>query len=324
LDGVLGESAGLALSGWFTPFTDKPVMHLEGTVQDYALPPLNPYAMQYISHRIESGQVSTEVTYNFKGGEFEADAKLVLRDVGVGEKTGDEFNQRIGIPLELAVALLEDINGIIRLRLQFTGESGPQISVANLVWSAVRNAVVSAISAPFRLIGNVLTLGGRIGGFQVEPILFRPGVPEIQIQSSEQLDGLSRLLREKRQIKLRLSGTVAESDIEALKQTIFWQRIQAAKGESYESALVDVYKSSGGISDPAMPLSATAEASLERFVMERIKISKEEISKLAQNRAELVRRELINQGVAPDRLATSAQTELAGDAAPRVDIELVS
>ena len=324
LEGVLGGSGNLALTGWFRAFAEKPVMHLEGTIKGYALPPLNPYAMEYVSHRIESGEISTEVTYNFKAGEFEADANVVLQHVGVGERTGDEFNQRIGIPLELAVALLEDINGVIRLRLQFSGESGAQISIANLVWTAVRNAIVNAISAPFRLIGNVLTLGGRIGGLQIEPILFKPGVPEIQAQSSEQVDALSELLREKPQIKLRLNGTAVESDIEALKQAVFWRRIQAAKGKDYQSALVDVYKTLGGVTEPRTPLSVAEEASLERFVMERITIPKEEIDELARIRAELVRRELVEQGVDPDRLATSAQTGLASDATPRVSIELAS
>ena len=324
LQGVLGESARVTLSGWFTPFTERPAMHLEGTVQSYALPPLNPYATEYVNHRIDRGQVTMEVKYDLKAGEFQAAANVVLRNVSVGEKTGDEFNRRIGIPLELAVALLEDINGVIRLQLEFNGESGPQFSLASLIWTAVRNAIVSAISAPFRLIGNVLTLGGRIGGFDVEPILFEPGMLDIQAQSAQRLEALSKLLKEKPQIELRLNGNVGSSDVDALKQKIFWEHIRAAKGNNYQEALVDVYKSLNGITEPAMPLSPVAEASLERFVMERIEIAREEITELAQNRAELVRQELIKRGVDPNRLLTGAQTEMAADTTPRVTIELVS
>src|SRR5688572_21210963 len=324
LEGVLGESARLTLSGWFTPFTKKPNMHLEGTIESYALPPLNPYATEYISHRIERGQVTMEVAYDLKEGDFQADANIALRKVRVGERTGDEFSRRIGIPLELAVALLEDINGVIRLHLAVDGEGGPQFSVANLIWRAVRNALVKAVSAPFRLIGNVLTLGGRIGGFHVDPILFEPGMPDIQAQSARQLEALSKLLREKPQIELRLNGNVGPSDVEALKQKIFWSHIRAARGGNYQQALVDVYKSLNGVTQPLTPLSQITEASLERFVMEHIEIAPKDITELAQNRAELVRQELIKRGVDPNRLLTTAQTATAADTAPRVSIELVS
>ena len=324
LDGVLGESARLKLSGWFTPFTAKTNMHLEGTIQSYALPPLNPYAAEYVSHRIERGQITMEVEYDLKEGEFEADADIVLRDVRVGKKTGDEFNRRIGIPLELAVALLEDINGVIRLQLAVDGEGGPDINVAALIWRAVRNAIVRTIAAPFRLIGSVLTLGGRIGGFHVEPVLFEPGVADVRSQSAQQLDELSRLLENKPRIELRLIGKVSETDIESLKQKIFWERIHAAKGAGYQQALVNVYKDLGGITEPRTPLSPAAESALERFVMNHIEIDPAKLAGLAQNRAEIVRDELARRGVAADRLLTTAQAETATATEPVVRIELIA
>jgi uncharacterized protein involved in outer membrane biogenesis len=324
LQGILGESARLTLSGWLTPFTEKTNMHLEGTVESYALPPLNPYATEYVSHRIERGQVTMKVDYDLKEGEFEANANLVLRNVRVGERTGDEFSRRIGIPLELAVALLEDINGVIRLNLAVDRESGPQFNVASLIWTAVRNALVRAISAPFRLIGRVFTLDGRIGALRVEPILFEPGMLDMRTQSTQQLEDLSKLLREKPQLELRLIGTAGPNDVEALKQRIFWEHIRAAKGNNYQEALVNLYKNLGGVTQPVMPLGPGTETSLELFVMERIEIAPEKVAELARNRAELVRNGLVERGVDPDRLVKMAQTETAADTTPRVRIELAS
>ncbi|HEX7226840.1 MAG TPA: DUF748 domain-containing protein, partial [Candidatus Binatia bacterium] len=151
LDGLLGDSAKLSLSGWFTPYTAKSNMQFEGTIRSYALPPLNPYATEYVSHRIRQGQITMDVKYTMTEGKVKAVADVVLRQVRVGERTGDEFASRIGIPLELAVALLEDINGVIDLHFAITGESGLKLNIASLIWEAVRNSVVSAITAPFRL-----------------------------------------------------------------------------------------------------------------------------------------------------------------------------
>src|SRR5690606_29522601 len=96
-----------------------------------------------------------------------------------------------------------------------------------------------------------------------------------------------------------------------LKQKLFWQRIGAAKGKNYQEALVDLYKNLGGVTEPAPPLSPEVEASLERFVTERVEIPSEQITQLVQSRAELVRQELAKRGVDPKRLLTTAQTELA-------------
>jgi hypothetical protein len=172
--------------------------------------------------------------------------------------------------------------------------------------------------------GQYAYAGRPLGGLRVEPILFEPGMAAVQSQSAQQLDVVSKLLKDKSRTELRLSGQVSEGDLAALKREIFWQRIDAAKGAHYQEALVRVYKDLRGVTQPAMPLSPIAEESLERFVLERIEINPKEIAALAQNRAELVRRELIERGVDPERLMTTAQTETVADAAPGVSVELVS
>ncbi|HEX2225882.1 MAG TPA: DUF748 domain-containing protein, partial [Candidatus Binatia bacterium] len=322
--GRLGDSASLTATGWFTPFAEKPYMHVEAAVRSYALPPLNPYATEYISHRIRQGQITTEIDYTLKGDELQATAEIVLRDLRVGERTGDEFAQRIGIPLELAVALLQDISGVIRLQIAMTSESGPQLDIGNLIWTAVRNAIVRAITAPFRLVGNILTLGGRIGEIRIEPVAFESGTRELRAGSQKQLERLAGLLKEKPKLELRLSGNVTQSEIDALKKTKFWERIQSAEGGGYEEALIQVYRDLGGITRPRTPLTRIAEESLEKFVMERLDVSGEELQKLASDRAEIVERELHERGIDPQRLsATAGASPVAGET-PTVHVEIVS
>jgi Domain of Unknown Function (DUF748) len=324
LEGVLGDSAKLVLTGWFTPFTDKPYMQLQATIRSYDLPPLNPYATEYVSHRIRQGQITTEVNYMLKGNEIEATAEIVLRNVRVGEKTSDDFANRIGIPLELAIALLKDIQGVIRLQVAMSGDTGPQLNIGSLIWNAVRNAIVRAITAPFRLVGKILTFGGRIGGIDIEPILFQPGTREIAPQSSKQLSGVAELLREKPEIELKLNGRVSEDEVDALKKKTLWQKIQAAEGKNYEEALIRVYREMGGITKPTAPLDPVAEQSLERFVMERIAVGEEDLRQLARDRAEIVKDELASRGVNPERLVASAGEVLTKDKPAAVEVELIA
>ena len=322
LQGVLGDSANLSLSGWFIPFTNEPNMHLAGTIRSYALPPLNPYATQYVSHRIQRGQITMDVRYTLEEGQVEAAADVVLRQVRVGERTGDEFVRRIGIPLELAVALLEDINGVIRLQLAMSGDTGLELDVPSLVWNAVRNAIVRAITAPFRLVGNILTLGGRIGGVRINPIRFEPGTQKIQAESAEQLDGLTEILREKPKLEFNIVGAASRGEIDALKQNQFWQMIDSTEAKGYQTALIQLYRQMGGIAKPATPLDPIAEESMERFVLDRIKVTEEELRELARGRAEIIKEQLVRRGIEPERLAAIVRDNVADE--PAVEIELVS
>jgi uncharacterized protein involved in outer membrane biogenesis len=324
LQGLLGDSAKLSLNGWFTPYSKETNMEFEGTVRSYGLPPLNPYATEYVSHRIQRGQITMDVKYTMTEGKVKAVADVVLRQVRVGERTGDEFIRRVGIPLELAVALLEDINGVIDLQFAITGERGFTLNIASLIWEAVRNSVVSAITAPFRLIGNILTFGGRIGGVRIEPIRFEPGTREVQAKSEEQLGKLTELLRQKPKLDLRLIGAASRSEIDAIKQKQFWEMLDSTEAKDYQNALVELYHKMGGVTKPVAPLDPIAEESLERFVLERIEISEAELLELAQDRAESVKQQLVSRGLDPERLSATARENIANDTDPAVEIELVS
>jgi hypothetical protein len=324
MNGLLGDSAKLSLSGWFTPYTEKTNMQFEGTIRSYALPPLNPYATEYVSHRIQRGQITMDVKYTMDEGKVKAVADVVLRQVRVGERTGDEFISRIGIPLELAVALLEDINGVIDLHFAMTGESGLKLNIASLIWEAVRNSIVSAITAPFRLVGNILTLGGRVGGLRIDPIPFEAGTREIPSQASEQITKLAVLLNKKPKLDLKIVGGASRAEVDALKQKKFWEMLESTEIKDYQEALIELYGDMGGPSKPAAPLEPVTEESLERYVMERINITEEDLRELGRARAEIVKQQLVERGVDPERLAAVSPESITSEPKPAVEIQLDS
>jgi hypothetical protein len=324
LQGVLGDSAKLSLSGWFTPYSKETNMQFEGTVRSYALPPLNPYATEYVSHRIQRGQITMDVKYTMTEGRVKAVADVVLRQVRVGERTGDEFIRRVGIPLDLAVALLEDINGIIDLQFAMTGERGFRLNIASLIWEAVRNSVVSAITAPFRLIGNILTFGGRVGKIRIDPISFEPGTREIATAAAQQLAELAELLNKKPRLELKIVGATSRAERDALKQNKFWEMLDWTKAEDYQKALIQLYRKMGGITEPSAPLAPSAERSLESFVFDRIEIDDAELVELTRDRAEIVKERLVERGVDPERLVTAVNENVASGSEAAVEIELVS
>jgi uncharacterized protein involved in outer membrane biogenesis/outer membrane protein OmpA-like peptidoglycan-associated protein len=319
--GNLGEAAKVQAGGWFTPFTDQPNMELKGVVRSYELPPLNPYATEYVNYRVRRGEITTEFNYSMSGGKVDGQAEVALRHVRLGERTGDEFIKRVGIPLDLALALLQDIQGVVRLQLALNESGGPSVDVSALIWNAVKNAIVRAITAPLRLVGNILTLGGRIGSIRIDPVKFQSGTRNLEAQSEKQLGDLAQLLKQKPRLELRLEGRASADEAAAIKERAFRQKIEDVDAPDYQHALVRVYRDLTGVQLEA-PLQPRVEATLEEFIRERIAVDEEQLRQLAQDRAEQVEQALASRGVEQTRLRVSA--DVSADAAPQVEFDVAS
>ncbi|MFQ5898488.1 MAG: DUF748 domain-containing protein [Candidatus Methylomirabilia bacterium] len=207
-----GSTAPIDLKGWFTvarPFQ----LYVEGTVQDYELSRVNPYAEKYVRHRIRRGRVTTEVKYRYDAGKLAAGNEILIRRIKLGDPIGDEFQQQVGIPLKLALALLEGLNGEIRLRVPVEGDlENPEVRLNSVVWKAVRNAVFKALTASFRLLGQVLTVGGKITEVRIDPIGFQPGSLKPDPGAINQLERLATFLRKRPKIELQLRGQASRQE----------------------------------------------------------------------------------------------------------------
>ena len=115
LRGRLGEAVPLEAEGWATPFADALRFQGRAVVRDFELATLNPYLGRFVGHRVEQGHVSAEVAGSYEDGRYTADPRVTIRQLRLGDQTGSGLD--LGIPLEQALALLEDSRGDIELRV---------------------------------------------------------------------------------------------------------------------------------------------------------------------------------------------------------------
>lgn len=217
LTGNLEGSAPIALKGWFTPVGVPRKIYMEGTLEDYELSRVNPYAEKYVRHRVRRGRVSTQVKYQYNAGNLAAGNEIRIRRIKLGDNLGPEFQQQVGIPLKLALALLEGLNGEIRLRVPVRGNlDNPDFRLNSVVWKAVRNAVLKTIAAPFKLFGSIVTVGGKITEVRITPVGFAPGSVEPGPQGAAQLKQLITFLRERPKVELQLRGRASLQEAKAL------------------------------------------------------------------------------------------------------------
>ena len=92
---------------------------------------MTPYAVRFAGYEIASGTLDANLHYQVDHGRLNADHRLVIRQLQLGEQVASAHATKL--PLRLAVALLKDRDGVIRLGLPVTGSlSDPQFSLGPL------------------------------------------------------------------------------------------------------------------------------------------------------------------------------------------------
>jgi hypothetical protein len=125
------------------------------------------------------------------------------------------------LPVRLAISLLKNRRGQIDVNIPVSGSlSNPQFSLSSLIWSAVVHLIERAVTAPFSLLANAFGGGsaGQASAQQLQYIAFAPGSAALSDSAREKLDTLAKLLTEKHEVNLELSGRAdANVDMQGLR-----------------------------------------------------------------------------------------------------------
>ena len=114
-----------------------------------------PYSGRFAGYSIRRGKLSADLNYRLNERKLEADHKIVIDQLELGDKV--ESADSIGLPLKLAVALLRDRNGVIDIELPVAGSlDDPQFRVGPIIWKVFVNLLSKAVTAPFATAGQSL------------------------------------------------------------------------------------------------------------------------------------------------------------------------
>jgi uncharacterized protein involved in outer membrane biogenesis len=322
LEARLDSSAQVAVSGWVTPFATPLRMHAEANVRDYELAALTPYSVQYASHRITRGRASVRTTVEYEAGNFTSRNTLTVQRLQLGEEVDPDLREGLGIPLGLAVSLLEDTHGEIRLELPVSGGAdGLHYQLGGVIRTALRNALVKTVAAPFRLFGSLLTSGGKIGRIAIDPVEFRPGSLEPNDEASERLGRVIDFLNDHPRLALQLRGLAITSEMEPLKRERLRVRLKEPAGGGADTPLEAAYLDAGG----GYSRNPPSRDEMMQFVLEHTEIAADDLRELSLARARTVQETLVRRGVQPGRLFVVADgpSQLPTEGQGRVEFELL-
>ena len=167
LEGQVDEFGLVQIDSSLNPFDITEQSKLDLNFRNLDMPAISPYAIKFAAREIANGRVDVGLSYSINDGELEANNQVVLRDLTLGERI--EHPGAMDLPLDLATALLKDANGIIDLEVPISGNvNDPEFSIGPVIRQAITNSLTNIVTAPFRLLGNLL--GGE--GADLDSIKF--------------------------------------------------------------------------------------------------------------------------------------------------------
>jgi hypothetical protein len=340
LRGKAQQTAALEITGKLNPLAKPLELDITAKMRDLDLAPLSPYAVRYAGHGIERGKMSMDVNYKVApDGQLTATNKLVLNQLQFGEEVA---GAPASLPVKLAVALLADRNGVIDVDLPLSGSlNDPQFSVGPLIWKAVVNLIVKAVTAPFSLLTG--GLGGGSG--ESSAITFEPGGSELSASAKESLDKVAKALTDRPTLQMTVIGT---SSLEKERDAYQRQRVRqltyaekrrvAVRGgqtgtdvppvtdAEYPDLLTAVYKRAD-ITKPRNMVGLAKDLPLkdmENLLFASVPVDEESMRQLAVERGAAVRDYLLAKKLPSERLFLGAvRTNASGaDWKPGAELSL--
>jgi hypothetical protein len=306
--------------GWFEVYGEQ-----------LALPPYNPYATTFSSYSIGSGTLSLVTKSSRKGERYYASNSVTLHDLSLqGGAGGSLFQQQFGVPLEMALALMRDLNGNITLDVPVEADAqGTKIDVLSIVSGALRRAIVNALTSPLKLVGAVF--GGTNGTVAVPaPIGFRPGRAKLDPSGERQVDQLAAFMANRPGIGVTLDTSVTNADVRWLREQALLQTwdsagvLGALRGLTQRGTRQRVRQAlEARAKDKPAELSAEDTAALDGWLDELPPIPAERLHALANERLAQTETALLEgHGLDATRVKRREPDTAVTDGAPAVRVEL--
>jgi len=214
LDGKV-DAYGLARAvGQINLFDPAAYTDLKVVFRNVEMTSLTPYSATFAGRKIESGKLSLDLEYKVKERQLAGENKVVMDKLTLGERV--ESKSALNLPLDLAIALLQDSSGKIDLGLPVAGSlDDPQFSYGALIWKAIANVITKIVTAPFRALGALFGAGNET----LDKIAFDVGKAELLPPEREKLVKLAKGLEQRPTLALSVRGAFdPQADRNAIRE----------------------------------------------------------------------------------------------------------
>ncbi len=228
LDGQVDEYGLARAVGQIDLSNPMDYMDLKVVFRNVEMARLTPYSATFAGRKITSGKLSLDLEYKIQKRQLQGENKVLMDQLTLGERV--ESPQAKNLPLDLAIAILQDSDGRIDLGLPVSGNlDDPQFSYGGIIWKAIVNVVTKIVTAPFRALGALFG-----GSEKFESISFEAGVPQLTPPEREKLVRLAGALAKRPGLSISVHGVYADTDRVALQDRQLRRDVAVKSGQHVE------------------------------------------------------------------------------------------
>jgi hypothetical protein len=245
---VVGGTSAFDLHGEIAPIGEV-YADLTGELRDFKLPSVNPYADPITAWFLKTGELAVKMRFRIEKNQLTAENEIEVKNLTVApSRADDEVKKKVGLPLGMIVALITDRDNGIKVNVPLSGPVDKvRADPSDAIWTALKNAVVNIVSAPFRAIGRIgKGSGDTVEEPKVDAVTFAPGSAEVAPQMEQHLTKVADFLRTAPRIKLAMAPIAAPRDVESLRAqevTLRVQRLQLErKLPDFNAAVAAAFK----------------------------------------------------------------------------------
>lgn len=170
-------------------------MDVDFQIKGVFLTRFSPYSRFYTAHPFWEGAVTFTSTSSIKDYYLKSDNHLFIEQIEVGDK--NKTGSGNSLPMKLAVALIRDVDGNVDLDIPIEGQlDDPGYKLGKIIWQVIKNIVVKAASAPFRLLADAF----NVDEDDLKTVYFDSGQTELGKRQTKALNSISQVLSKKPEI----------------------------------------------------------------------------------------------------------------------------
>jgi len=304
LKGLLDSYGQVEITGKINPLSEKAYTDIQITVENISLENFSSYSAQFLGFPILTGKVDFDLSYQLNQSMLKGLNNLRFKQLKFGDKTASK--DAVNLPLKLAVGLLTDGKGLMKINLPVSGNiDDPEFSYGGIVFKAFFKLITGIVTSPFKLLGKLVPGGAEL---DLSGIDFAAGKTELMLGEDKKLKAMKNIMQQRPSILLELTAVIhSDNDKKALQQQQLEE--QLAIGSAFDLSqsetqkkLEKLFKKSfsaekwqllekDSTTEDGLNLPLLYEKSWQKLLNNQN--VDEELNDLAKNRAQYIQKQLI-------------------------------
>jgi hypothetical protein len=224
LQASLGRYGKLDFAGQLRPLAAQTYVNGAGKIKALDMILLDGFARRTIAYAIKSGTLSADVRVSLQDQQLDSLADLTIRKLDIDPlkpEEQDEFATELGVPLEIALGMLEDDQQTIRLDVPLKGDVADlSVGAGDAIRQVVNKGLMAGLKtaattyfAPLWPALAVSKLFEVASALRFEPVIFPPGAAVVNAEQGAYLQEMAGLLAKRSKVSLALCGRAVAADL---------------------------------------------------------------------------------------------------------------